>query len=61
AKRWLYKHFSPVKVSLALRQLDSAGAIESYPVLREIEGKPVAQSEHTIIVMEKPIVTTIVS
>jgi len=58
AKRWLYKHFSPVKVSLALRQLDGAGAIESYPVLKETEGNPVAQSEHTIIVMEKPIVTT---
>jgi methionyl aminopeptidase len=61
AKRWLYKNFSPIKVSLALRQLEAAGAIEIYPVLREIENKPVAQSEHTIIVMEKPIVTTIVS
>jgi methionyl aminopeptidase len=58
AKRWLYKHFSPVKVSLALRQLEAAGAIETYPVLREVEGKPVAQSEHTIIVMETPVVTT---
>ena len=61
AKRWLYKHFSPVKVSLALRQLEAAGAIETYPVLREIEGKPVAQSEQTVIVMEKPVVTTRVS
>jgi len=58
AKRWLYKYFSPIKVSLALRQLEFAGALESYPVLKEIEGKPVAQSEHTIIVMDEPIVTT---
>ncbi len=58
AKRWLYKHFSPVKVSLALRQLEAAGAIESYPVLKEIEGKKVAQAEHTIIVMDEPVVTT---
>ena len=58
AKRWLYRHFSPVKVSLALRQLEAAGAIETYPVLREIEGKKVAQSEHTIIVMDEPVVTT---
>ncbi len=60
AKRWLYKHFSPVKVSLALRQLEAAGAIETYPVLKEMENRPVAQSEHTIIVMENPIVTTAV-
>jgi methionyl aminopeptidase len=58
AKRWLYKHFSPIKVSLALRQLEMAGALETYPVLKEIEGKPVAQSEHTIIVMDEPVVTT---
>ncbi|MEM5812553.1 MAG: type II methionyl aminopeptidase [Candidatus Aenigmatarchaeota archaeon] len=59
AKRWLYKHFSPIKVSLAIRQLEEVGAIESYPVLRESEGRPVAQSEHTIIVMDKAIVTTL--
>ena len=58
AKRWLYKYFSPVKVSLALRQLEMAGAIETYPVLKETEGRPVAQAEHTIIVMDKPVVTT---
>jgi methionyl aminopeptidase len=58
AKRWLYKQFSPVKVSLALRQLESAGAIETYPVLKETGGRPVAQSEHTIIVKDEPIVTT---
>jgi len=58
AKRWLMKKFSPIKVALALRQLEQAYALERYPVLREAEGKPVAQSEHTIIVAKKPIVTT---
>jgi methionyl aminopeptidase len=58
AKRWLCKRFSPLKVSLALRQLQDSGALESYPLLRETEGRPVAQSEHTIIVMDEPIVTT---
>jgi len=58
AKRWLYKNFSPVKVAMAMRQLENVGALESYPVLREVEGKPIAQAEHTIIVAEKPIVTT---
>ncbi len=58
AKRWLYSRISPVKVSLALRQLERAGAVEPYPVLREMEGKKIAQSEHTIIVKEKHVVTT---
>lgn len=58
AKRWLYKKFSPIKVSLALRQLGAVEALETYPVLKEIENKPIAQSEHTIIVRDKPIITT---
>ena len=58
AKRWLFKKFSPLKVALALNQLESAGAIESYPVLKEKNNKKVVQAEHTIIVGDKPIVTT---
>lgn len=58
AKRWLYKKFSPIKVSLALRQLRMVEALEEYPVLKEVENKPIAQAEHTIIVRDKPIVTT---
>ncbi len=58
AKRWLLKKFTPMKVSLALKQLEMAGCIESYPVLKEQSGKKVVQSEYTIIVKDKPIVTT---
>lgn len=58
AKRWLFKKFSPVKVALALRQLRMVEAFEEYPVLKEMENKKIAQSEHTIIIMDKPIVTT---
>ncbi len=58
AKRWLYKTISPIKVSLALRQLEAVGALETYPVLKEVENKPIAQAEHTIIVEKEPIVTT---
>jgi methionyl aminopeptidase len=58
AKRWLYREFSPVKISMGLRQLESAGAIEGYPVLKEASGRPIAQAEHTMIVMDKPLVTT---
>ncbi len=58
AKRWLFKEISPVKVSLAIRQLEGVMAIEPYPVLREVSGKPIAQAEHTIIIQDKPVVTT---
>jgi len=58
AKRWLTASMSPVKVAMAMRQLESLGALEPYPVLREVSGKPIAQAEHTIIVADKPIITT---
>jgi methionyl aminopeptidase len=58
AKRWLSRWIPPLKVSMALTQLESIGAIESYPVLKESRGRPIAQAEHTIIVRDKPIVTT---
>jgi methionyl aminopeptidase len=58
AKRWLYKKYTPVKIAMAIRQLEGVDALESYPVLKEVEGKPIAQAEHTIIVDDKPIVTT---
>jgi methionyl aminopeptidase len=59
ARRWLVKKFPPVKVALALRQLEEIGAIERYPVLREIRQRPIAQAEHTIIVGKEPTVTTL--
>jgi methionyl aminopeptidase len=58
AKRWLYKEISPVKVALAMRQLESVMAVEPYSVLREVSGKPIAQAEHTIVIQDKPLVTT---
>lgn len=58
AKRWLQKRFSPLKVELALRELISSNALYGYEPLREVSGKPVAQTEHTLIVKEKPIITT---
>ncbi len=55
-RRWL--KLSPVKASLALRQLEAVSAVEGFPVLRESEGRPVSQFEHTFIIGEKTIVTT---
>ncbi|MEM3526536.1 MAG: M24 family metallopeptidase, partial [Candidatus Jordarchaeaceae archaeon] len=48
-KRWI-KGISPLKIDMALRQLIDANAIVDFPVLREISGKKVAQSEETLIV-----------
>jgi len=59
AKRWIQKGFSPLKVELSLKELEAVNALYGYKPLREVSGKPVAQSEHTLIVKEKPIVTTL--
>ena len=59
AKRWVQKKVSSLKVDLALRELIAVNALYGYKPLREISEKPVAQAEHTIIVSEKPIITTL--
>lgn len=58
AKRWIQKEISPIKVELALKELLAVNALYGYQPLREISGKPVAQSEHTVIAKEKPIILT---
>lgn len=58
AKRWLEKSLSPLKMNLALNELSRIGALHAFAQLKEVSGKPVAQSEHTVIVADKPIVTT---
>ncbi len=58
ARRWLCRHFSQLKVSLALKELQSVNALEAYPVLKEEAGMKIAQAEHTVIVNDKPIITT---
>ncbi len=45
AKRWLGD-----RVDFALVQLVKAGVIESYPILKEIQGGLISQAEHTILV-----------
>ena len=58
AKRWIQKRFSPLKVELSLKELLASNALYGYEPLREVSGKPVAQSEHTVIVRDKPVITT---
>lgn len=59
AKRWIQKSFSSqLKVEASLKELETIKALYGYKPLIEESKKPVAQSEHTVIVKEKPIVTT---
>ena len=52
--RWL--PFRGVKLKLAMRELKSKECIETYRILRG--DSKIAQTEHTIIVLDEPIVTT---
>ena len=56
--RWLTKDFSEVKVNFALRDLLQNNVIRSHGPLKEKRGL-VSQHEHTIIIRDKPIVTTL--
>jgi len=48
AARWL----DEPRADLSLTRLERAGAVRSYPVLKEAEGALVSQAEHTLIVTE---------
>ena len=56
--RWLTRKFGKGPTALGLRELKQLGIIKSYPPLAEVTGKMVAQSEHSVIVKDKPIVYT---
>ncbi len=58
AKRWLYDVVSPGKVAMVLRQLEMSGALETYPILKEVENKKVAQIEHTFVIHKGKVVVT---
>ncbi|MBI4167474.1 MAG: type II methionyl aminopeptidase [Candidatus Aenigmarchaeota archaeon] len=56
-ERWI-KGITPIKFDLAVKQLVAAGALQPHAVLREAGRGLVAQAEHTVIVRDKPVVTT---
>lgn len=58
AKRWLKKHIAPFRIKMALMELEKINAIRSYPILKDKEKRKIAQSEHTVVVLKEPIVTT---
>lgn len=55
--RWLVKKFG-TKALFALRQLEANGNLHQYPQLIEVSKGKVAQSENTILVDEKVVVTS---
>ena len=48
AKRWL----SSERLDITMLQLERAGVIASYPVLKEVAGGLVSQAEHTVIITD---------
>jgi len=50
--RWLADRAVEKNFHAVFERLLSAGNVEAYPVLREGWGRPVAQSEHTVVVTE---------
>ena len=58
AKRWLERKFGTPKTNFALRMLMKAGCIQDHAPLVDQNKGMVSQAEHSIIVLEKPIVFT---
>jgi methionyl aminopeptidase len=56
--RWLTRKHSPSVVRFALNDMKNLGMIHEYPPLVEVGRGMVAQSEHTVIVADNPIITT---
>lgn len=56
--RWLTKKMNPGKVRLGLTELRNYGLIHEYPPLVESKKGIVSQTEHTVIVRDKPVITT---
>ncbi len=56
--RWLTKKHSLAKIRFAFNEMKNNGMIHEYPPLVETKHCLVSQAEHTVIVKEKPIITT---
>jgi len=52
AERWLRKFTANDGYKQAFRELLSSRSIMQYPVFVEVSGKPVAQAEHTVLILE---------
>lgn len=52
AERWIQKTVPPSHYKAAFSELLSSKTLMSYPVFIEVTGKPVAQAEHTVLVVK---------
>jgi len=58
AERWLPID-SRVKIKLAMTELIQKGIMHEYPPLKEVNNGLVSQTEHTVIIRDKPVITSI--
>lgn len=52
AERWIQRTLPPERYRAAFSRLLSSKSITAYPVFVEASGKPVAQAEHTVLIVE---------
>ena len=57
-RRWVLRKFGEFKTNFALRILEHEELLHSYAQLMERSNGIVSQAEHTVIVKDKPIITT---
>lgn len=60
ALRWVVKKHGQGKTSFAFRELKNMGILKEYPPLPDKAHGLVSQAEHTLIVRDKPIITTLI-
>lgn len=58
AYRWLEKKFKKAELAFAFRELKQLGMLREHPPLPDVNNGLVSQREHTILVFDKPIITT---
>ena len=59
AHRWLVKKHGLGKTSFALRELKNLGVLHEFAPLPDQAHGIVSQAEHTVIVRDKPVITTL--
>ena len=58
AYRWLEKKFKKAELAFAFRELKQLGMLREHPPLPDVNNGLVSQREHTMLVLDKTIVTT---
>lgn len=56
--RWLTRKHGDLKTSIGLRELKKVGSITEYPPLPDMDHGMIAQSEHSLYIGDKVIITT---